>query len=24
VQTMVKAEVERLCEKFPLYPERQG
>src|SRR5262245_58208625 len=24
VQTMVKAEVERLCRKFPLYPERQG
>jgi hypothetical protein len=21
---MVKAEVERLCRKFPLYPERQG
>jgi len=24
VQTMVKAEVERLCRKFPLYPERQA
>jgi glycine hydroxymethyltransferase len=24
VVTMVKGEVERLCRKFPLYPERQG
>jgi glycine hydroxymethyltransferase len=23
-QTMVKAEVEQLCRKFPLYPERQA
>jgi glycine hydroxymethyltransferase len=24
VAAMVKDEVERLCRKFPLYPERQG